>query len=150
MPEQIHDVIVKQLKLVTNPRGHLMEVQSRNSQEHPGFGQVYMTFTKPHVVKAWYRHQKQVDQLAITSGAALLALYDDRSNSPTHGFVQEILLDASQPQLVLIPPKVWHGFQALKDDGALILHLNSEYFDPTNLDEERLDTDDNNIPYRWA
>jgi len=148
--ERIHRVLTVPLKKVVNERGHLLEVQ-RNDEEHfPGFGQVYVTSTNPGVVKAWYRHHEQLDQIALASGELLLVLYDTREKSSTHTVVQEIRITEDEPLLVQIPPGVWHGFQAGRDEPALLLHLNTVPYDFDRPDEEHLAFDDPGIPYRWS
>jgi dTDP-4-dehydrorhamnose 3,5-epimerase len=143
-------VIVVALKKVANQRGHLMEVQRRDDAHFPGFGQVYVTCTRPGIVKAWYRHRQQVDQIALVSGALQLALFDDRDDSPTRGAVQEIIITEAQPVLVQIPTGIWHGFRALGADDAYLLHLNTHLFDADHLDEDRRPADDAGIPFRWS
>jgi dTDP-4-dehydrorhamnose 3,5-epimerase len=146
---RIDGVVVTHLKVVRNERGRLMEVQRADDRAFPGFGQACVTATFPGVVKAWYRHSTQIDQLAVVSGELRLALYDPRDGSPTRGAVAELRLGDEQPLLVLIPPGVWHGFQAVGDREALILHLNTAAYDVDAPDEERLDPDTETIPYRW-
>jgi dTDP-4-dehydrorhamnose 3,5-epimerase len=146
---RIEGVVVTDLKVVRNERGRLMEVQRADEPTFPGFGQAYVTATFPGVVKAWYRHTAQVDQLAVVSGELRLALYDSREGSPTCGTVAELRLGDGQPLLVQIPPGVWHGFQAVGDREALILHLNTVAYDAAAPDEERLDPGTDAIPYRW-
>lgn len=145
----IDGVVVKPLKLLPNARGRLMEVQRRDDAEFPGFGQVYVTQSFAGVVKAWYRHRTQVDQIAAISGLVKLVLFDDRAASPTRGALVEIMLGELAPRLVLIPPGIWHGFQAVGDHGAFLLHLNSEPYNIEAPDEERREPDDPMIPYSW-
>ena len=149
MTEGIAGVIVTDLKLVSNERGGLMEVQRCDDPQFPGFGQVYVTRTFSGVVKAWYRHRRQVDQIAAVAGAVKLVLYDDRDASPSRGRLQEIFVGADAPRLVQIPPMVWHGFMAIGRGDALILHLNDRPFDFAAPDEERRASDDGTIPYSW-
>jgi dTDP-4-dehydrorhamnose 3,5-epimerase len=147
--ENIHQVYLLPLKKVINERGFLLEVQRNDDPHYPGFGQIYVTNTLPGVVKAWYRHQQQTDQIALLKGELLLVLYDSREDSPTRNQLQEIRLSESNPLLVQIPIGVWHGFKALGAEAASLLHLNSLAFNFANTDEERLPCDDPAIPYRW-
>lgn len=148
MKNPIEGVIVTPLKLLPNERGRLMEVQRRDDPAFPGFGQVYITQSFANVVKAWYRHRTQIDQLAAITGLVKLVLYDDRDGSPSRGAVNEIMMGEHAPKLVLIPPGIWHGFKAV-EAAAFLLHLNSEAFDFDAPDEERLPPDDSSIPYSW-
>jgi len=137
------------LKRMLNERGYLMEVQRNDDDHYSGFGQAYITATNPGVVKAWYRHKRQTDQITLIKGAILLVLYDERKGSPTYGNLQEIHLDEANPLLVQIPSGVWHGFMALNNEQAILLHLNSVSFHPSTPDEERLHPNDSNIPFCW-
>ena len=147
--ELIDGVVVTPLKLVPNERGRLMEVQRRDDPDFPGFGQVYVTQSFANVIKAWYRHHAQTDQIAAITGLVKLVLYDDREGSRTRGFVNEIMLGELSPRLVRIPPGLWHGFKAVGDGGAFLLHLNSEPIRLDAPDEDRLAADDPRIPYTW-
>jgi dTDP-4-dehydrorhamnose 3,5-epimerase len=146
----IDGVRVVPLKLVVNERGSLMEVQRRDDEHFPGFGQLYVTSTKPGTIKAWYRHHRQVDQIAAVTGRFELAMYDARPESPTRDRVQRVQLGRDEPKLVQIPPGVWHGFRALGDAEAFLLHLNNEPHAWGAVDEDRLPPDDPSIPYAWA
>ena len=137
------------LKLVVNARGHLMEVQRADDDCYPGFGQAYVTCTLPGVVKAWYRHRKQFDQLALIKGELRLALYDAREDSTTRHNLFEVVVTQERPMLVQIPPGVWHGFKADGREPAYLLHLNSVAFNFEQTDEEQMPPDSPSIPYKW-
>jgi dTDP-4-dehydrorhamnose 3,5-epimerase len=145
----IEQVVVVPLKKVVNDRGHLMEVQRDDDQHYPGFGQAYVTATKPGVVKAWYRHSKQVDQITLVQGVLRLVLYDTREYSKSCFSLQDIYMEEGNPLLVQIPPGVWHGFKALATEPTLLLHLNTIPFDFGFPDEDRLPADHPSIPYHW-
>jgi dTDP-4-dehydrorhamnose 3,5-epimerase len=147
---KIEDVLVIPLKKVVNERGHLMEVQRIDDTHYPGFGQTYITATMPGVVKAWYRHATQLDQISLVKGSVHLVLYDTRTESKTCHVLQHIHLEEVQPVLVQIPPGIWHGFQALSEEPALLLHLNTIPFNFASPDEERLPADDPSVPYDWS
>jgi dTDP-4-dehydrorhamnose 3,5-epimerase len=150
MPENaISGVAVRDLKLLANERGRLMEIQRADEPDFPGFGQAYATSTYAGVIKAWYRHKTQVDQIVVITGLLKLVLYDDRDDSPTNGVVQEVVLGDLSPRLVRIPPGIWHGFRAIGGREAFVLHLNSVPYSPDSPDEERVSPDSDLIPYRW-
>ncbi len=149
MENFIQGVEIQNLKLVNNTRGYLMEVQRSDDTICPGFGQAYITSTFPGIVKAWYRHHHQIDQIALIKGVLLLVLFDDRAESPSYGLVQEIKIEEHEPKLVQIPTGVWHGFQSVGEKDAILLHLNSIPFSHTEIDEDRLAFDSSEIPYTW-
>jgi dTDP-4-dehydrorhamnose 3,5-epimerase len=150
MATEIQGVVVCSLARHVNLKGHLMEVQRVDDPHYPGFGQAYITSTNPGVIKAWYRHREQFDQIAPVSGQVRLVLFDSRQHAPTHGHLMQVMLSAAQPLLVQIPPGVWHGFQAVGEQPAYLLHLNAMPFLHGNVDEERLPFDSEHIPYCWS
>ena len=138
MPGLINGVVVTDLKLLVNERGRLLELQRCDDPTFPGFGQVYMTQSFNGVVKAWYRHKLQIDQIAAIIGLVKLVLYDDRENSTTKGCLQEVMMGELIPRLVVVPPMVWHGFKAVGDTSAFLLHLNNRPYDFGLPDEDRI------------
>jgi len=78
MNEIINEVKITQLKLLPNEKGRLMEVQRVDDANFLVFGQTYITSTYPGVIKAWYRHHHQIDQIASITGLFKLVLYDAR------------------------------------------------------------------------
>lgn len=145
----IEGVQVCHPKLLPNEKGRLMEVQRADDKIFPGFGQVYITSTLPGIIKAWYRHETQIDQIAVVVGMLKLVLYDNRENSSTKDKINTIFLGELSPKLVQIPPGIWHGFQAIGEREAFALHLNSVAFQVDSPDEQRLSFDTNLIPYQW-
>lgn len=146
---RIHMVNLISLKKVSNERGQLTEVQRCDDDSFLGFGQAYLTLTKPGIVKAWYCHNSQIDQITLIKGALLLVLYDGRENSPTYKCLEEIKLNEFSPLLVQIPSGVWHGFMAAPQGEALLLHLNTVPWNQLSPDEKRLPHDNFMIPYKW-
>jgi dTDP-4-dehydrorhamnose 3,5-epimerase len=146
---EIAGVVLKPLKRVINERGWLLEVQRDDDSEFIGFGQAYVTATPPGIVKAWYRHLRQIDNLAAVSGLLRVVLFDGRADSPTCGALMELTVGFEQPRLVQIPHGVWHGFSPIGGAECLILHLNSHPYDFDQTDEDRLPFDSPAIPYRW-
>lgn len=145
----IHEVAIFPLKKIVNERGGLMELQRNDDPHFPGFGQLYITYTKPGVTKAWYRHHRQFDQIALIHGEVLLVLCDGRPDSPTAGVVQEIHITEDRPKLVQIPTGLWHGLHALGDEPTILAHLNTIPFCFESPDQDALPADDPSIPYRW-
>ena len=148
MEQFIEGVQVTLLKLVPNERGRLMEVLRADEPWFAGFGQIYVTQSFNGIVKAWYRHHEQIDQIAAITGLVKLVLYDDRASSATKGLVNQIVMGELAPKLVRIPPGVWHGYKAIQSDPFLI-HINSEPHHADEPDEDRRPADDKSIPYLW-
>lgn len=146
----IHDVKTKQLKVIPDERGWMMEILRRDDAMFQGFGQVYMTTAYPGVVKGWHYHKKQYDYFTCISGMMKLVLYDARKESPTHGEINEFFVGVHNPLVVRIPPYVYHGFKGISTQEAVIINVVTECYDPKNPDEFRAAPHSGEVPYDWS
>jgi len=146
----IDGVKVKDLKVIPDDRGSLMEMLRSDDPDFQRFGQVYLTTVYPGVVKAWHFHKKQTDHFVCVSGMAKIALYDAREDSPTRGDTDTFVIGWQRQRLVIIPPGVYHGFTPVGPDAACIINIPTELFDYENPDEYRLPADDPTIGYDWG
>ena len=145
----IKGVKVKDLKVISDQRGWLMEILRKDDEIFDKFGQVYLTTAYPGVVKAWHYHKKQTDNFTCISGKMKVVLYDARKDSPTYGEVNEFTIDKSNPILLSVPPGVYHGFKAMGDETAFFLSIPNLPYDYKEPDEYRLAPDSKEIPYKW-
>jgi dTDP-4-dehydrorhamnose 3,5-epimerase len=106
----IQGAAVKDLKLIADERGFLMEILRSDDPLYQRFGQAYVTSAYPGVVKAWHYHTQQTAHFCVLSGMAKVVLYDAREGSPTHGEINEFCIGEQARKLVVIPPLVYHGF----------------------------------------
>ena len=95
----IQGVKVKELKVITDERGRLMEIMRADDTIFEKFGQTYMTTAFPGVVKAWHYHKKQDDNFTCVHGKMRLALYDARKDSPTYGEINDFIISPDKPKL---------------------------------------------------
>jgi len=145
----IDGVKIKQLRVIPDQRGRLMEILRADDDLFVKFGQVYMTTTYPGVVKAWHLHKKQTDNVVCVQGMIKLALYDPREGSPTYKEVNELYLGIHNPLLVQIPRGVYHGWMCVSSEEAIVVNVPTEVYDREDPDEFRLDPHQNDIPYDW-
>ncbi len=80
--------------------------------------QVNLTVTFPGRVRAWGIHRITTDRLFAATGSLCIVCYDGRRDSPTFGTLNEFLLGARNPGLVVIPPGLYHGWKNVGDDEA--------------------------------
>lgn len=142
----IEGVSLRALRMVSNERGKVREIVRADDTDFPGFGQVHVVETLPGVVRAWFLHERQVDQLVVISGACRLVLFDERPGSSTSGTCIQLLLTADHPCLVSFPPRVWHGFATVGTQTSVIVQHNSQAFRHTHPDEEKRSLDDPRMP----
>jgi dTDP-4-dehydrorhamnose 3,5-epimerase len=146
----IHEVKVKNLRVMPDERGHLMEILRRDDPLFEKFGQVYVTTTYPGVIKAWHFHTKQNDNIAVVKGMLKLVLFDDRDGSPTRGELNEFFLGEHNPILVHVPRNVYHGWKCIGSEEAFVVNCVTEPYDYKEPDEHRLPFDTEQIPYNWG
>ena len=145
----IDGVKIKELKVIPDERGRLMEILREDDAIFKKFGQVYMTTAKPGAVKAWHYHKLQIDNFTCIIGSIRLALYDARTNSPTFKEVNEFILSLDTPRLIQIPVNVYHGFKCISDNEAVVINVPTRVYNRTSPDEYRIDPYDNDIDYDW-
>ncbi|MBN2054253.1 dTDP-4-dehydrorhamnose 3,5-epimerase family protein [bacterium] len=146
----IHGVEIKQLRVIPDERGWLMEILRCDDPMFKKFGQLYLTTAYPGVVKGWHYHKKQWDHFVVVKGMLKVVLYDNREESPTHGEVQEFFLGERNPLMISIPPGVLHGMKGIGTEPGFLVNCPTEPYDYDTPDEFRVPPHDNDIPYDWS
>ena len=146
----IDGVMTKQLKVIPDERGRLMECLRSDDELFVKFGQFYMTTTFPGVVKGWHLHEVQLDNIVCVKGTIKLVLYDAREGSPTRGQLDEFFLGEHRPLLVRVPAGVWHGWKCVGADEAYIVNAPTEVYHYDTPDQRELPHDSPEIPYDWG
>jgi dTDP-4-dehydrorhamnose 3,5-epimerase len=144
----IHDLTVTPLRRIPDERGAVFHMLREDSPVFERFGEIYFSLVYPGVVKGWHVHSRMTLNYAVPVGMVKLVCYDDRSDSPTNGTVQELHVGELNFVLVTIPPLVWNGFKGEGGDPALVANCATLPHDPDEI--ERVDPFDNDIPYDWA
>jgi dTDP-4-dehydrorhamnose 3,5-epimerase len=147
--DTIDGVSTKNLIVRPDERGRLFEILRADDPIFKKFGQVYITTASPGIVKAWHYHKLQTDYFCCIMGQARLVLFDPRPGSPTHGALREFILGPDNLQLVMIPPRVYHGFQCISEAEAVMINIPSEPYNSHKPDEYRLDPFSSEVPYSW-
>jgi len=146
----IQGVETKNLRLIPDERGWLMEILRSDEPLFRQFGQVYVTTCYPGVVKAWHYHKIQTDYITVVKGMAKVVLFDGREDSPTHGEVNEFFIGGKNPLLLKVPPLVWHGFKAVGGAETMLLNCPTEPYNYQTPDEYREDPFSDRVPYDWG
>ncbi len=74
----IDGVLVTGLRQIIDERGVVLHHMRSDSPEFTTFGECYFSETVPGSVKAWKRHGKQTQHLAVPIGSVRLVVYDNR------------------------------------------------------------------------
>ena len=150
MGQLIEGVRTKNLKVIPDERGRLMETLRSDDEIFIKFGQAYITTAYPGVVKGWHYHKVQVDHFVPVKGMFKVVLYDDRQGSRTKGLVNEFFMGVHNPILLQIPVLVLHGFKAIGTEEAIMLNLATEVYHYDAPDEYRVDPRSPAVPYDWS
>lgn len=145
----IAGMMLFELRQIADERGAVLHVMRSDAPDFTRFGECYCSEVLPGVVKAWKRHGVQTQNLAVPVGRIRMAIYDDRSGSPTRGRIQTF--DVGRPDAYLrvrIPPGVWYGFACVSEMPALIVNCADFPHDPSESEQRRMD--DPGIPYTWT
>jgi dTDP-4-dehydrorhamnose 3,5-epimerase len=101
-------------------------------------------------ISAWHCHRIQTDHVAVIEGICKGVLYDGRENSPTSGMVNAFSLGETRPQLLKIPPGVWHGFQNMRGEVSAFINYFDRPFCYEDPDEWSLPHDSDKIPFQFS
>jgi len=146
----IHGVKTKQLRMIADERGRLMEMLRSDEAMFIKFGQIYLTTAYPGVVKGWHYHKKQIDHFVVVRGMMKIVLYDARQDSPTYREVNEFFIGDHNQMLLQIPNYVYHGFKCISEHEAIVVNCTTEVYSYNDPDEFRVDPHSHEIPYDWG
>ena len=145
----IEGLKIKHIKRNFDDRGFFSEIIKFGEETFKEIKQTSYTETYPGVIKAFHYHKKQFDIWFPVRGNMQIVLYDLREDSPTKGETQVIYGGEDNSVVVLIPPKVAHGYRVLGNKKASLFYHTSEAYDPESPDEERIAFDDPMIGFDW-
>lgn len=146
----IKGVIVKKLVRHPDNRGFFMEILRDDDGIFRRFGQASMSKSYPGVIKAFHYHEIQDDIWFFPVGDAEVVLYDRREESPTKGETNVFYLGEDNPEVVLIPAGVAHGYRVLGNKTACIIYFTTNSYNPKEPDEKRIHWDDPVIGFDWG
>ena len=121
---EIQGVKVRQPKCRKDDRGWLAEVwrsDEDNALEEPSPEMAYVSVTKPGVSRGPHEHIHQTDRFVFLTGSWRVKLWDNRKCIGTTGRV--MILELSQPTVVIVPPGVVHAYVNVSLRSAMVLNL---------------------------
>lgn len=146
----IQGVRIKPLVVHADERGTLMELLRSDDEVFEKFGQAYVSMNYPGVIRAWHWHEKQTDYWVVVKGMIKAVLYDRREDSPTYRQINEFFMGEKNNILLVIPPKVAHGYKTIGVEPSLLVNFPTEPYNRENPDEYRLPWNTDLIPYDWG
>ena len=153
----IPGVLLQSLARAEDSRGWLTELFRADVLEAAGLAEAqpvmgYLSMTKPGVVRGPHEHREQTDIFALAGPSDFeITFWDNRPGSPTFGRRETLVLGASRPATLIVPPGVVHAYRNIgKEDGWVLNFANRLYKGPgrkESVDEIRHE-DDLESPYR--
>ena len=139
-----------EVKNVLKNNGHLTEIYRRDwLLDSQPVDQVFQVVLRPGNLSAWHLHQTTTDRLFVSFGTIKIVLFDPRPDSPTYGLLNEFRVSELRPQLIVVPPQVFHGVQNIGTDTAILLNLVDEAYVYESPDHWRLPHPHPAIPYQF-
>ena len=132
--ELIQGVEVRELANILMENGSLTEIFRDDWQPGSATRHVFQRLLLPGQVSAWHAHAATVDRLFCGYGTLRITLYDGRANSPTHGRANVFRTGRERPQLITIPPGVWHAVVNIGSADAVLINAASQPYDHSRPD----------------
>ena len=125
-------VDVKDIDIHQDERGYLFEMV--HNYDLDKFGQVYFVQNPiKDTIRAFHKHNKLVDYFTIVNGSAKFVFGD--AEDPD--IVESVVLTARNPQMIVVPAGIYHGWKSLEDN-TILASVGSEVYNAEDPDEERI------------
>lgn len=93
------------------------------------------------------------DRLFVVTGLFRFAIFDGRESSSTFGTLNQFLMGAANPGLLLIPPNLYHGWKNIGTSEGIIINMPDRMYNYGTPDSLDLPWDSSMardlIPYVW-
>ena len=145
LTENIDGVILTSLGIIEVEGGNVLHAMKTEDNGFNGFGEAYFSTVEHKVIKGWKRHFEMTLNIVVPIGHIRFVLFDDRDNSKTKGFYQEVSLSRNNYQRLTVPPMIWFAFAGIAKESSLLLNLAS--IPHRKEEQENLSLDE--IRYKW-
>ncbi len=146
----IEGVQIKEIRPVPTSYGYLTEVLRTDwLRENKSVGQIFQSWIAPGAVSAWHAHEVTTDRLFVSQGMMKVVLYDNRSDAPTRGLINQFRFGTVRPALVVVPPKVWHGVQNVGPNPAILINAVDRAYQYKDPDHWLVPSTSPEIPFKF-
>ncbi len=123
-----HDAFSYPLEVRTDDRGFLFEWM-----KHESFGQIFISVTKPGIVRGNHFHHTKTEKFLVIQGSAEICFRNINDDNVIRYFV-----NGAAPQVLDIPPGYTHNITNTGDNELVTLFWANEIFDQTKPDTTSL------------
>jgi dTDP-4-dehydrorhamnose 3,5-epimerase len=144
--EQIKKLSIEGVSIITldvclDSRGIVYEAIHGSDSFVNQIRQVYHVIDpRADTVRAFHVHANLHDWFHIVNGSAIFGLVDDRKGGSSYQKAEKIVLTARKPQLLVVPPGVYHGWMSLESN-TIMTSVASEEYCREKPDEKRVPPD---------
>ncbi len=138
-------------------RGWLTELFRADELESIGMKEAqpvmgYLSMTRPGIARGPHEHKHQTDFFIFLGPADFeITLWDNRSDSPTFGERVKLVLGASQPARLIVPPGIVHAYRNIGEVEGWVLNFPNRLYKGWDrkepVDEIRYE-EDHNSPFK--
>lgn len=126
MEQLISGVALRPQVRFDDERGSLFKVMKNDDPFFEKFGEVYISVTKPGVIKAWKYQEKKSQNFLVPEGKVEVILFDDREGSETRKMVNRFILSSDEYQMLSFPHQIWYGFRTVSKSPSMIVNFATE------------------------
>jgi dTDP-4-dehydrorhamnose 3,5-epimerase len=131
----IAGVMITPLREISDGRGAVLHMLRADAADFRSFGECYFSELAPAAIKAWKRHRRQTQNLAVPVGRVRFVIYDARESSSTRGCLEVVELGRPDAYARLcIPPMLFYGFTCTSELPALVVNCTDIPHDPAESD----------------
>ncbi len=141
----IEGALLTPKKVVGDDRGQVMHVLRSDDANFVKFGEVYVSAIFSGVTKGWKLHTLSTSNMVVLSGNIRFVLFDAREGSQTQGKYDDVVIGASNYQMLTVPPGVVYAWLNTEKETALILNCATELWSPNESSNLPIET----YHYAW-
>jgi len=104
--------------------GDVVRVLRRTDIHYKDFGEVYISWVNPGVVKAWKKQKIQTMNLFVPVGAVRFVLIDFSGESTV------INMSEDDDLLLTVDSGIWYGFKCMSKKKSMIINIADAVHDP--------------------
>lgn len=124
------------VKTFVDDRGYINQIIQHSDGVFPKLERLYLVGNFGRgIIRGFHKHEKEWKCFFVINGAAKFVLVKETKNQPE---IDTYVLTSKNPQILIIPPGIWHGFMSLEEN-TILLGISNFTIDETKADDYRID-----------
>ena len=137
----IESLIITELKQFNNERGSIYHGMRQSDQGYQGFEEIYFSFIKTGIIKAWKMHKKMTLNLVVPVGEVRFNFIELENNAIKNR--SQITIGSSNYSRITVPPSIIFGFKGISDGINVVTNISNLVHD----DEECINLEENSFQF---